>query len=190
MRVSLEDAVRLLLAGELVAIPTDTVYGIAASIHSQSALDRIYQLKGRPSDKPLPILGSLEQLSPFAEDGPWQALAHQYWPGPLTLVVPGQPNLPPQIRAADGTVALRWPAGDQVNALLQSTGPLAVTSANRSGEPPARSPEEIEEQLGSCPILASPKPLTGMPSTIIGYRGGRWELIRPGTLDLSAIATD
>jgi len=185
MGIDLQSAVERLRAGEVVAIPTDTVYGLAASLNSPGAIAQIYQMKGRPADKPLPILGgSLEQLTSLSTQPElWLPLARHFWPGPLTLVVPAAPGLPPGVVGQDGTVALRWPGGVLVGQLLSATGPLAVTSANRSGQPPATRWEEISD----WPVLRAHEPLQGTPSTIIAWQRGGWRLLRAGSLDVEKI---
>ncbi len=165
----------------MVAIPTDTVYGVA-SILTADAIDRLFELKKRPRSKPLPILGgSLEALVALAEPGEWVEMARTGWPGPLTLVVPGGAGLPDGVRGSDGTVALRWPGGRLVGKLLKRTGPLAVTSANMSGEEAACEIEAIEASFGKdMPILGCDEAMGGRASTIMKWQEGEWVVLRPG----------
>jgi L-threonylcarbamoyladenylate synthase len=176
VEVNLEEAVQRLLSGQLVVIPTDTVYGLAAALKHPAALAQIYAQKGRPAHKPLPVLGTLEQLLPLSLNAEWLPMAQANWPGPTTLVVPAALGLPAELVGPGRTVALRWPAGTLVNQLLALTGPLAVTSANRSGEAPAINAEQLE--MMGWPYLAATEPLTGAPSRILACRPGGWETLR------------
>ncbi len=148
-----ERAVEVLRAGGVVAIPTDTVYGLAASLARPDALARIYAIKGRSGDKALPILisdmGQLERLAssipPVA-----LALARAFWPGALTIVVPASEATPDEVTRGAPTVGLRMPANEIALAVIRAAGgALAVTSANRSGGPEARTAAEVVERLGS-----------------------------------------
>jgi L-threonylcarbamoyladenylate synthase len=147
----LEAAVAELRAGRPVVIPTDTVYGVAALPGVPGAIEAVFAAKGRAEDKPLPVLAaSIEDLEPLvALDDTARRLAEAYWPGPLTLVVPRLPGLRWRLGSGEGaTIAVRIPDCDLALGLLARSGPLAVTSANLSGDPPATTVEEARAGLG------------------------------------------
>lgn len=126
--------------GGIVGVPTDTVYGLAVDPRSVAAVRRLYELKGRPEDKPIALLvadvHSVERLVDFSQTA--LSLADEHWPGPLTLVLKPRIEFPDWIGdPVTGSVGVRVPDHHSLRALLAETGPLAVTSANRSGEPPA-----------------------------------------------------
>jgi L-threonylcarbamoyladenylate synthase len=155
-----QEAVRVLAQEEIFAAPTDTVYGIFARPDSPAAIKRVYIAKARPADKAIPILiGDMSHLEQVARP-PWCPLAEplirRFWPGALTLVLPAQPHLPPILTAGQTSVAVRMPAHEPLCALLRQTGPLAATSANRSGGPDTHSVEEVLAQLdGHLPLVLS-----------------------------------
>jgi len=145
-------AIEALRHGGVVAIPTDTVYGLAASLARPDALSRIYAIKGRSGDKALPILISdMSQLARLAKRASPAALAlaHAFWPGALTIVVPASDTVPDEVTRGVPTVGLRMPANDVALEVIRAAGgALAVTSANRSGEPEARTAAAVIERLG------------------------------------------
>lgn len=145
-------AVEALRAGGVIAIPTDTVYGLAASLDRPDALARIFAIKGRSGDKALPILISdMEQVERIAGTVSPAALvlARAFWPGALTIVVPASAAVPVEVTRGVPTVGLRMPAHDVALAIIRAAGgALAVTSANRSGGPEARTAAEVIERLG------------------------------------------
>lgn len=163
-----------LAAGSVVAIPTDTVYGLAARIDRPDGLAAVFALKGRPPDLALPVLiGGWGQLDEVAETWPRDAsmIAARFWPGPLTVVVPARPAVGPLLGGPGTTVGIRRPKHRFVRALCQRAGPLAVTSANRHGEPPCRTPDEV------IAAFDRPAPGTGTdvagPSLALVVDGGR-----------------
>ena len=146
------DAVKTLKSGGIIAIPTDTVYGIGADPFNPVAVQKLYTIKGRPEDKPIPlVLGSVEDvhkvsqnLSPF-----FYHLIGKYWPGALTIVVEAK-SLLPQLTAGGTTVGLRIPNQPLLLKILQAFGgPLAITSANLSGQPAGTSPHEFGDKLAA-----------------------------------------
>jgi tRNA threonylcarbamoyl adenosine modification protein (Sua5/YciO/YrdC/YwlC family) len=144
----LESALTILRDGGVVVIPTDTVYGIACSPRSVAAVARVFELKGRPSEKALPVLGdgvgALETVASFDERA--QRLARTFWPGPLTLVLPRVRGFGHDLGGpGDGTIAVRVPQHPIALELLSLSGPLAVTSANRTEEPPATTLAEARD---------------------------------------------
>jgi len=164
-----EEALALLAQEEIFVAPTDTVYGIFARPDSPTAIERIYIAKARPPDKAIPILiGDLADLAQVAR-APWSPLAEglmaTFWPGALTLVLPAQPHLPAILTAGLPTVAVRMPAHETPCRLLRRTGPLAATSANRSGGPDTHSAGEVLAQLQGCiPLLLSEEFAPSQPS--------------------------
>ncbi len=168
---SVKEALRIIQSGGLVAFPTDTVYGLAADIHSIEAIDRIYQAKGREMTKAIPVLiGHLDHLDQVASTFPESArkLAERFWPGALTLVIPRRADLPENL-SAEPTVAVRMPDYAPVLTVLQHCGPLAVTSANLSGQANPLSAEDVMQQLNGRIdlVLDGGQVSGGVPSTIV-----------------------
>lgn len=174
-----------LQAGGVVVIPTDTVYGLACLPRLPDAVQKIFELKGRPEAKPLPVLGdgvgSLETVAEFDERA--LALARKYWPGPLTLVLPRAHNFIYDLGGNDTTsVAVRMPKSAVTLELLGQTGPLAVTSANRSGEDPATTVEQAREIFGDgVGAYVEGDGGLGMPSTVFSLMGPP-QVLRDGAL--------
>lgn len=173
-------AVAAIQRGEIVVLPTDTVYGVGARPETAAA---IFDLKSRPRDKALPVLGSdVVQLGEVAElDDSARALAAEHWPGPLTLVVRRNPAFTADLGGIDdGTVAIRVPAHPIALEVLRATGPLAVTSANLSGEPPATT---YEDACALAPELVCLDGGTcgGLPSTVLSLVGEP-RILREGAL--------
>jgi L-threonylcarbamoyladenylate synthase len=165
---------RLLRDGGVAIIPTDTVYGLAASIYHQAAVDRVYAIKNRPVEKRVPILlATAADLPLLVEDIPHAAwiLISLYWPGPLTLVLPARDTVPRWMLAGGRTVGVRVPSGRSCLQLLQSVGePLVGTSANVAGQMPALTAAQANAQLGSlvdAVLVDDEAPLLGGVSTIV-----------------------
>lgn len=179
-------AVVLLRNGSLVVVPTETVYGVAADPAAEDAVGAIYRAKGRPADKAIAYL--VDGIETARRDGahfsPRAArLASRFWPGPLTLVVPARGE-ERGYRVPDHPVTL---------ALLRSRGgPLAVSSANRSGEPPARTAAEAEHALGpSVAMVLDAGPVTaGIPSTVVRVRRDALEMLREGAIPAGDIEVE
>jgi L-threonylcarbamoyladenylate synthase len=170
-----QEALTLLAQDEIFAAPTDTVYGIFCRPDSPAAINRLYVAKARPPDKAIPVLiGDVAQLEQVARP-PWSPLAEplmaSFWPGALTLVLPAQPHLPPILTAGQPTVAVRMPAHPSLCALLRQTGPLAATSANRSGGPDTHNAAEVLAQLaGAIPLVLMEDTTASrqsLPSTVV-----------------------
>lgn len=183
---AIEQALRILRAGGLAAFPTDTVYGLGALAFDGPAVESIYAAKDRPVEKAIPILiADADDLDKVAVDIPPMAriLAARFWPGPLTLVVPKQPTLPEAISATT-TVAVRIPDHPVARALLRAAGPMAVTSANLSGQPSPVEAEEVLRQLnGRIPlVLDGGVTPGGVPSTLVDCLGAEPVLLREGPL--------
>ncbi|MBD5829346.1 L-threonylcarbamoyladenylate synthase [Janibacter melonis] len=183
------DAVR---AGEVVVIPTDTVYGIGCDAFSAEAVQAVLDAKGRGRDMPPPVLVPDQRtLDGLARDVPaWvRDLVEAEWPGPLTVVVHAQPSLHWDLGETRGTVALRMPDDELALAVLAEVGPMAVTSANRTGEPPARTAVEAASQLGASVAVyldGGPRP-SGEPSTIVDCTGDEPVILRSGALPASRV---
>lgn len=191
MRVTLEEAVRLLLQGEAVAIPTETVYGLAARYDDREAVKKVFALKKRPPANPLIIhLAESREVSRFVEALPEgvEALADAFWPGPLTLVLPIKTEAVPAVVRADlSTQAFRVPAHPLTRQLLTLTGPLVAPSANLSGRPSAVDPEHVEEDFGKAfPVLDGGRCGKGLESTILLFQHGVWMVGRLGSIPLEA----
>lgn len=187
MYLSLNEASILLKQGEVVALPTETVYGVAASIHHPKAIQRIFDLKNRPSNNPLIVhIASFEQLYPLVSSLPPKSeqLARAFWPGPLTLIFPIQSqSLNPIITAGLITAAFRMPCHSLTQQVIQQVGPLVMPSANLSGRPSSTSPQHVEEDFGpSFPILDGGDCKQGVESTILCYYRDRWKIARAGAL--------
>jgi tRNA threonylcarbamoyl adenosine modification protein (Sua5/YciO/YrdC/YwlC family) len=188
---SIREAVRIIEAGGLVAFPTDTVYGLATDLHSETAIDRIYQAKGRDMTKAIPVLiNSLDQIHQVALDLPDSArrLAEKFWPGALTLIVPRLPELPNNLSSSH-TVAVRMPDYAPVLTVLQHCGPLAVTSANISGAANPLTAEDVFTQLGGkIDLILDGGPVSGgVPSTIVDCSLEPAIIIRHGAISDDAI---
>jgi L-threonylcarbamoyladenylate synthase len=179
-------AVQVLQRGGLVAFPTDTVYGLGADIYNPQAIDRLYEVKERTSEKPIPILlASADNVQLVAKELPPAAklLAERFWPGPLTLVVWRQPSLPPEL-GGFGTVGLRVPDHPVALALLRAAGPLAVTSANRSEQQSTRSADEVLAELDGRFELLLDGGVTpgGEPSTVVDCTQDETSILREGPI--------
>ena len=170
---ALEETIHTVQHGGVVAFPTDTVYGIGASLRHPDALRRIYEIKGRDAAKPLPVLlASIDRIDLVAEvpDDATLALLRRFWPGGLTVALPARPDAPAEVVHPDGTVGVRVPDHSIALALCdRAGGALATTSANRSGEPPACAAEEIAAQLDDRLdiVLQGGYTPCGEPSTVI-----------------------
>ncbi len=184
---SVAATVEALVRGQLCVIPTDTVYGIAAIV-APEPVSRLYRAKGRPGTRPIPVLISdLEAVHRLAAVWPAEAevLAHSFWPGALTMVVPAQEWIPVEITAGSQTVGIRWPSGGLVHSLIRRAGGmLAVTSANRSGQPPAVSAAQAQDTLGDAVsyVLDGGVLVGNMASTVVTLVGGQLEVLREGPI--------
>jgi L-threonylcarbamoyladenylate synthase len=188
---AISHALEILNRGGLVAFPTDTVYGVGALAFNAPAVESIYAAKDRPVEKAIPILiGGPEDLDKVTADIPPIAakLAARFWPGPLTLVVPKHPDLPDVVSTAP-TVGVRVPDHPVARALLRAAGPMAVTSANISGEANPRTAGEVSRQLsGRIPlILDGGETPGGIPSTVVNCLGTEPVILREGPVTLKDI---
>lgn len=186
--VAIERAAAVLRAGGVAAIPTDTLYGLAANPFDAAAVERVFAVKGRTAERALPLVAAsagqvcewIGRLPPMGE-----RLAARFWPGPLTLVVLAPPTLAPAVTGGGPTVGIRVPDHLAARALCAAAGvPLTATSANRSGAPPTRDPAVVAEALGDAVDLLVDAGMTpgGPPSTIVDVTGAEPRLIRAGAI--------
>jgi L-threonylcarbamoyladenylate synthase len=171
----LEAAVAAVRRGEVIGLPTDTVYGVGADPFRPDAARRVFAAKGRPEAVALPVLvadpGTAAELAVL--DGPARILAARFWPGPLTVVLRRRPGVELHLGGDPTTVGLRCPDHEVARAVLARTGPLAVTSANRHGEPPATTAGEVRRQLGSgVAVVIDAGRCDGSPSTVVSLLAG------------------
>jgi len=177
-----------LTRGCVVAIPTDTLYGLAADPFNLAAVDEIYRVKGRPEARALPILvNSLEMAAAMALDVPrnFYRLAESFWPGALTIVVDASHQVPLKVTANTKRVALRWPKNEVVTRLIgEFGGPITGTSANISGFPSCSNAQEVMEQLGKrLPlVIDTGDTKAALPSTIVELHGREWKVGREGAI--------
>ena len=184
----LEEAATLIRAGGIVAVPTDTLYGLAADPFSAAVVERVFAVKGRSSERALPLIAAdIEQiekwLSPIPPAG--RRLAAVYWPGPLTLLVARPAALPAAVTGGLEHVGVRVPAHAVARELCRACGrPLTATSANPSGAPASADPGEVARTLGEgIGLLLDAGPTRGgPPSTIVDVSGREVRLVRPGAI--------
>ncbi len=183
---AITSALEILYSGGLVAFPTDTVYGVGALAFDGKAVKSIYTAKERPVEKAIPVLiGDREDLSKVAEEIPLFAarLIARFWPGPLTVLVPKKPALP-EVVSANPAVGVRVPDHEVARTLLRLSGPLAVTSANRSSQPSPTTAQEVLQQLGGriALILDGGRTPGGIPSTLVDCTGTEIQVLREGPI--------
>ncbi len=185
---ALRYAAEFIRRGELVAIPTDTYYGIAADPFNLAAVDQIYRVKGRPETRALPILvNATSQAISLSRDVPYSfhKLAAKFWPGPLTLLVEASNGVPLKVTAHTGNVALRWPKSAIVNGLIDlMKGPVTGTSGNISGQPACSTAIDLLEQMGDrLPLIIDAGETPGnLASTIVKLEGDDWAIMRLGVI--------
>lgn len=187
-----DEAVQAIRAGELVVLPTDTVYGIAADAFSAAAVARLLAAKGRDRTMPPPVLvADTSTIAALAIDVPsWLTrMLEELWPGPLTVVCRAQPSLTWDLGETRGTVALRVPDNDMARDLLRVTGPLAVSSANLTGQPPATSVESAKAMLGDTVAVYVDGGPSGEPgaSTILDATTTPPRVLRAGVISLDRL---
>ena len=191
--LSINQAISILRSGGVVAFPTDTVYGVGVDPFEPAAVRKLYQIKGRPIDKPIPILvGSLDDVVHIAQNLPstFSQLAEQFWPGELTLIVEAK-ALPPEITAGGDTVGVRMPDHPLALGLLQRFGgAIATTSANKSDEPPATSAEEVRSVLGELVdiILDGGQTATRVASTVLDLSVSPPQIRRRGGISMDQLS--
>ena len=186
---ALSAAAHCVSSGQLVVLPTDTVYGIGADAFDSNAITELLAAKGRGRDMPVPVLvGSwttIEGLVTAVAQRTWD-LIEAFWPGGLTLVVEHAPTLAWDLGDTRGTVAVRMPLHPVAIELLEFTGPMGVSSANKSGQPAAMDAAEAQEQLGDAvAVYLDGGPVsTGVASTIVDVTGEVPKLLRAGAISL------
>ena len=172
----------------MVGIPTDTFYGLSADPFNLAAIEAVFQCKGRPETKALPILvNSVEQAVTLMRDVPevFLTLAHKFWPGGLTLVVEATHRIPLKVTGNSGRIALRWANSRITTALIEAVGnPLTGTSANLSGFPSCSNAQQIVKQLGNrLPLILDGGDTGGtLASTIVRIDGSDWTIAREGAI--------
>lgn len=185
---ALRYAAEFIRRGEIVAIPTDTFYGIAADPFNLAAVDQIYRVKGRPETRALPILvNAPSQALALSRDVPYtfHRLASKFWPGPLTILVEASTGVPLKVTAHTGNVALRWPKSVIVDALIGLVkGPITGTSGNISGQPACATAIDLLEQMGDrLPLIIDAGETPGnLASTIVKLDGDDWMVMREGVV--------
>ena len=188
---SIQIALQIFREGGLVAFPTDTVYGVGALVFDGKAVESIYVAKQRPIEKAIPVLmADATDMEKVGMDIPEVAyqLAARFFPGPLTCLIPKQPTLPESVSATE-TVGVRVPDHEVARALLRVAGPMAVTSANISGQPSPSTAQEVLAQLGGRIdlILNGGKTPGGVPSTLVDCTGNDLKILREGPISLAEI---
>jgi len=190
---AVRQAAELLRAGQVVALPTETVYGLAANAWDAEAVRRIYEAKGRPPGNPIIVhVASMDMarrcvaLWPAAAD----KLAAAYWPGPLTLVLPRSAEIPPLVTAGGGTVGVRWPNHPLIQAVIRACGfPLAAPSANRSNELSPTTARHVHKSLGAkIPLIIDGGACeVGIESSVLDLASKPPQLLRPGIISAESI---
>ena len=190
----INQASAILKDGGVIAFPTDTVYGVGVDPFQPEAVRKLYQIKGRPIDKPIPILvGSVDDVKHVAQNLPpsFSQLAEQFWPGGLTLIVEAK-ALPPEVTAGGNTVGVRMPDQPLALALLQRFGgAIAATSANKSDEPPATSAAEVRSEFGELinTILDGGQTATRIASTVLDLSVSPPQIRRQGSISMDQLAS-
>ncbi len=192
-RDAIAEAAKWIVQGRVVAIPTDTLYGLAVDPFRADAVARAFEVKGRAVERALPLIAAdvaqitlqIGALSPLA-----QQLADRYWPGPLTMLLPAPPSLAADVSAGTGAVGVRVPAHEIARAICAACGRVVTaTSANTSGMPATASPDAVEETLGGridFLLDAGPSP-GGPPSTIVDVTSAEPRLVRAGAISWDEI---
>jgi L-threonylcarbamoyladenylate synthase len=186
--MALEEAAALVMAGEIVAVPTDTLYGLAADPFSTAAVARVFAAKGRTAERALALIAAdiaqiEDRLGPLSPEA--RRLAAAFWPGPLTLLVPRPATMPDTVTGGLAQVGVRVPAHAVARGLCRASArPLTATSANPSGAPAPADPGDVAQALNEAVALlldAGPAP-GGPPSTIVDVSAGTVRLVRPGAV--------
>ena len=189
---AVDEAVNAISRGGLVVLPTDTVYGIGADAFDATAVAALLAAKGRGRQMPPPVLvPDVRTLDGLATEVPEEArrLVEAFWPGGFTIILRAQPSLQWDLGETRGTVALRMPDHEAALALLRRTGPLAVSSANKSGQPAALDVDDARAQLGdavSVYLDGGPAP-GGVASTIVDATGPQLRVVRDGAVSMDAL---
>ncbi len=190
---AIEQAVQAVQSGRLVVLPTDTLYGIGCDAFNNEAVRNLLRAKHRGPDMPVPVLvGSWTTIQGLVQNYTFEMrkLVEAFWPGGLSIVVPQAPSLPWNLGDANGTVMLRMPLHPVAIALLEQTGPMAVSSANISGQPPATNVTMAQDQLGDDVALYidGGEATIGEASTIVDLSGRRPRMLREGAISAERVA--
>jgi L-threonylcarbamoyladenylate synthase len=192
--VDRDEAVRLLSAGDVVAVPTDTVYGLAASLERDDAVAQIFAMKHRPDSVALPVLvdglSTIERLG-VALPTIARKLSDAFWPGALTIVMNAPAELARRVGSPVDTVGFRVPNDVLLLQVLAQTGPLAVSSANEHSAPPCHSAEQVLAVFGQVDLLKAVLDggeRSGVVSTVIQVHDDEWQLVRDGAIDASDVS--
>ena len=192
LSVAVKQAAEALTAGDIVGVPTDTVYGLAADPFHTGASDRLFALKRRPRSVELPVLVASEEEAltlTIAVPAAARRLMASYWPGALTLVLPRRPDLNADLGDDDATVGLRCPGHPVPLALCNAVGPLATTSANRHGDQPATTASELASAFGAgVALILDAGVCNGTASTVVDCTGEEPRLLREGQLPWAELA--
>lgn len=189
-RRNIAKSAELILRGDPIAVPTETVYGLAVNAYNPEAIQTIFAIKGRPQDNPLIVhISSMEMFKELTTaDYPIiQRLAEAFWPGALTMVLPKSARVPDEVTAGLDTVAIRYPSNPIINLLIQEAGvPLAAPSANQSGRPsPTLAKHVYHDLAGKVPIILDGlKATIGVESTVIAVSPSKVKLLRPGAITI------
>lgn len=176
------DALRI---GEAVVVPTDTIYGLAALPTVPGAVDRLFVLKGRPADMPIAVLvAGIERVEALADlSDAARRLAEAFWPGPLTMVLPRKAGVDLPLGEPHATIGVRWPDHAVIRSLAADLGPLATTSANRTGEPTLLTAAEAAASLtGPVGAVLDGGPCAGTASTVVDLTGPELRVVREGAI--------
>jgi tRNA threonylcarbamoyl adenosine modification protein (Sua5/YciO/YrdC/YwlC family) len=192
--VDVDEAVRLLLVGGVVAVPTDTVYGLAASLEHVDAIAQIFSIKRRPGSTALPVL--VDTISSIDGLGvTWPAAARRlsdaFWPGALTIVVDVPSGLARRVGSQGDTVGFRLPNDVLLRDVLSRTGPLAVSSANEHAEPPCHNANEVLAVFGASEVsvaILDGGERSGEVSTVVRVQGSEWQILREGAVSSKDVA--
>ena len=185
LKNNLGDAINAVKEGKIIGIPTETVYGIGVDPYSQSAVDKIFDLKERSLDKPLSVLiSSYEEISKLDVVSKIPDVVELYWPGPLTIIVETKAKFANGVGTNNPlTIGIRVPDNELAIELLKNTGPLAVTSANISGNENILNHIDAENEFGSkIAIYLEGESVLGSGSTIVDFTKDEWEILREGPL--------
>jgi len=191
--ISIEKAIDLIKEGEVVAFPTETVYGLGADARNPDAVKKVFEIKGRPPDNPLIVhIASKEMVREFTAEVPPDArtLMDRFWPGPLTLIFKKKPSVPDIVTAGLDTVALRWPSHPISQELIFRSSPLVAPSANKSGKPSPTRAEHVVEDFGDeVNVINGGQTQIGLESTVLDVSEAPYTILRPGYIGKEDIST-
>ena len=193
-QAAVKRAAERLRAGEVVALPTETVYGLAVNARDEKAVAKIFQIKGRPANNPIIVhVVDLEMAKRCVADWPADAdrLAKAYWPGPLTLVLPRAKGIPGNVTAGGATVGVRWPGHPLIQAVIRECGfPLAAPSANLSGRISPTNAGHVRKELGDqiSLIIDGGQSQVGIESTVLDLTESPPAILRPGMIHAESLA--